>query len=170
METIDETRGKPAATESKPAKLFLLWLYPALWLALLVLLSTEFGSSRSTRGVLFQTLGFLWPGVHGLPSAQKDLIEFGLRKTAHFTGYAVFAALLFRAFYGSGAALRNAGLGSWIVAALVAALDEYHQSLVPSRTSDPKDVLIDIAGATSAVSLCLWVAGKRKTKRDGDVA
>jgi VanZ family protein len=44
-----------------------------------------------------------------------------------------------------------------VIAAGYASFDEFHQSLVPSRTASPWDALLDTLGASAAqVSLWLW--------------
>jgi VanZ family protein len=40
---------------------------------------------------------------------------------------------------------------------LIASLDEYHQSFLPSRTASPVDVCIDLCGAIVAQSILLLV-------------
>jgi VanZ family protein len=42
--------------------------------------------------------------------------------------------------------------------ALVASLDEWHQSFLPSRTGTPRDVLLDsCAGIAAQILVFLWV-------------
>lgn len=57
---------------------------------------------------------------------------------AHFVEYAVLYYLLYRA-------TRKAGL-SFLLAILYAFSDEFHQSFVPGRVPDIKDIVLDIAG------------------------
>jgi VanZ family protein len=76
----------------------------------------------------------------------------------HFTVFAVLAALIWWAL----------GLGPWtgprraVLAVMVATLygisDEWHQSFVPGRTPDVRDVLTDAAGAIVAMLLVRWLA------------
>jgi VanZ family protein len=41
--------------------------------------------------------------------------------------------------------------------ALVASLDEWHQSFIPSRTGTPRDVLLDTcAGIAAQILILLW--------------
>jgi VanZ family protein len=91
----------------------------------------------------------------GLPTDVSD-------KTAHFAAYAVLSALCFNALADG----TLAGL-TWVRAALAVALsvgygltDEWHQSFVPERSSDPLDVAADAAGAIAAAAVMLalrWV-------------
>lgn len=49
-------------------------------------------------------------------------------------------------------------LGGWLIVAAYAALDEFHQSFVASRTASPWDALLDSAGAAvGMLALCLWM-------------
>lgn len=76
-------------------------------------------------------------------------------KLAHFIIYGILALLLHRAFrlerrYGP----LTAVLLSILVASIYGALDEYHQSFIPTRSTDLLDWLADTLGAISA-STCL---------------
>ena len=76
-----------------------------------------------------------------------------IRKAAHFTEYAVLGWLAARSFATSS---RDLLLRYWFLAALLlvilqAAVDEYHQSFVATRTGSAYDSLIDIAGGLFAL-------------------
>ena len=78
---------------------------------------------------------------------------------AHFGEYALLAALW------SWALAPTLGRRTLLVAAAISLLyaisDEYHQSFVPGRDSDPLDVLVDAAGiATAVVLIRLWTRGR----------
>jgi VanZ family protein len=45
---------------------------------------------------------------------------------------------------------RRASVAAVLCTLLIAILDEYHQSFLPSRTSSPIDVCIDLSGAIAA--------------------
>ncbi len=90
---------------------------------------------------------------------------------AHFTEYALLAALWFWALW--------PGLGhrSYALAALItiayAISDEFHQSFVPGRFSDPFDVLVDALGAATALGLAYFAyargtASTRRTQSQSD--
>ena len=87
----------------------------------------------------------------GIPMADKIL---------HAAGYALLAALVFRA---AAATRPEAPIGrTWIWSVLFAsiygALDEFHQSFVPSRSADAADILADAAGALLGAGICRWIA------------
>ncbi len=72
-----------------------------------------------------------------------QFIQLFLRKGAHMVVYGLFG--LIAAF-----SLGSKGLWRWVGAgflvALVAVLDEWHQTSVPGRTGCALDVLVDTAG------------------------
>jgi VanZ family protein len=85
-------------------------------------------------------------------SAQADLNSgLGLidtigRKLIHFLQYALLAFLWWRALR-TRLDDRRAALAAFVMTALYAASDEYHQSFVQGRSGSPIDWAIDCAGA-----------------------
>ena len=69
----------------------------------------------------------------------------------HGTAYAGLAMVVVRAL--AGGRLRAVGtaslVGAWTIATVYGFTDEFHQSFVPNRNTDPKDVLVDFLGATA---------------------
>jgi len=141
------------------------WLPVLLWGALMFTASTDIGSSTHTRQVLAPLLRWFEPGI---PAARIDRINFVIRKGAHVTEYTILALLLGRALAHAGRG-KNGGW-SWGLALIVIGLaalfavgDEFHQAFVPSRTSSPRDVMIDACGAVLGVTLMgLWHGFRRK--------
>lgn len=78
----------------------------------------------------------------------------------HGTAYAGLAIVTLRATSRG----RWAGVGgrtvlaAWIIVALYGVIDEVHQSFVPSRTADPRDVAADVIGAALALGAA-WAWG-----------
>ena len=88
---------------------------------------------------------------HPVPPALFEAIHFFIRKSAHLIEYAILGALFFRAARGD----RREWRLQWsalavLLAAVVASADEWHQTLIPSRTAAVSDVVLDTAGATVA--------------------
>ena len=86
--------------------------------------------------------------LSGIPRLGTGLeYDFLLRKCAHVAEYAVlsflFARALLASFQGMVSILLTINL---VVVILYASLDEFHQSFVPGRVSDWKDVLADTIG------------------------
>ena len=130
------------------------WLPAIAWAVLISLASTDSFSALHTSTYILPTLHRLFPdaSVEAL-----ERLHFFIRKSAHFTEYFVFSFLLFRALRGDrrGWQIRLA-VTALAIAAGYSALDEFHQSFVPSRTASPWDSLLDTTGAAAAQFL-LWL-------------
>ena len=84
-----------------------------------------------------------------------------IRKAAHVTEYAAFAAVLFLRLESGG---RKRFFTAWGLAALTGAIDETIQ-IFSHRGSQVKDVVIDTCGALlglGIISLFLWIRRKRE--------
>lgn len=146
------------------------WLPVLLWLGLIFIGSTDLMSAEHTSRFLIPFLLWLKPDLSPEALAQ---VHFVLRKLGHITEYAILAMLFWRALRRETnpqikAILRlRSGqtlfLSVWILCAIFAATDEYHQSFVASRTAAIGDVLIDSAGA--AIGLVLCIAFRRRKLR-----
>jgi VanZ family protein len=88
-------------------------------------------------------------------------------KQFHFASYALFAALLVRAF--ASARIRNVTGRIAIIAILLATFygmtDEFHQRFVPGRTAALDDLAADALGAVAAAGLLLAWAIIRRQRR-----
>lgn len=96
------------------------------------------------------------------PSADHGVIKvlnFLIRKATHLTVFGVLAFLLFKSVEAS----RFSYLLAWILTALYAMSDEYHQSFMPGRTATYKDVLVDACGALIVLSV-VYLLRKRKKR------
>ena len=142
----------------------LLWRYGPLvaWTCFVLFASTASFSASNTSLVIRPLLLWLFPGI---TDARIDEVHFFVRKTAHFTEYALLALLAARAFRTSSrpALSRRWWLASFALVAAVSLLDEYHQSFLPSRTGSIYDSLLDMAGgATALACVALWLARRRR--------
>jgi VanZ family protein len=139
-----------------------LWLPALLWTALIFTASSDSFSAEHTGIILRMVLAVL---VGTVQPPTFALIHFLVRKAAHFTEYSILAWLYFRAWRSSGSAHWSFAWARQALAVCmsVAALDEFHQSFVPSRTSSPIDVAIDTAGAL-VLLLCLWLQARMKSR------
>jgi VanZ family protein len=138
---------------------------PAIfWMGLIFLGSTDMLSAEHTSRFLVPFLRWLDPQIS---IAMLATIQLGIRKLGHLTEYAILAMLLWRALRGGTRWQMKMSI-LFVVAALgcaiFAASDEFHQSFVPSRTSSPIDVIIDISGALIALAICLMLATRRLQK------
>jgi VanZ family protein len=113
------------------------WLAIGTWMALIFFLSSQ----------------------SKLPSPDDPLINFLLKKTAHFAVFGVLAILFWRALTPA----RWVYQLSWALTVLYAISDEYHQSFVTLRTPTPRDVVIDACGAATAL-LLVWLTIRRRVR------
>lgn len=137
-----------------------LWRYAPLvgWIGFIFFASTGAMSASNTSRIIGPLFKWLFPGI---TEAQLLLVHFSVRKTAHFTEYALLALLAARAFTSSTRLRlrRNWFVAAFLLVALVALLDEYNQSFNVARTGTIWDSLIDISGgATALVVYSLWRA------------
>ncbi|HEX9985682.1 MAG TPA: VanZ family protein [Thermoanaerobaculia bacterium] len=123
------------------------WLPPLLWAAVLLLASTDAFSSRETGGALHSLLDRLPPEVF-------KALHFCIRKGGHLLAYGLLGALTWRADRRVAVVLG--------FTAFIAVLDEWHQSMIPSRQGSGWDVLLDLAGAAVAVAVLRWWVGRRR--------
>lgn len=125
------------------------WLLAILWTCVVLGASSDPFSAAHTGSILQTILARLG---HPLPPAQFDVVHVVIRKAAHLTEYGILAALWLNALRGETRWSWRLAFTAIGIAALVATIDEIHQSFVPSRGPSPFDVMIDIAGAAVAVS------------------
>lgn len=136
------------------------WFPAVIWLIVIAIESTNVGSSENTSRILYP----IFQRFFGMGPALFSICHHALRKTGHFVGYFTLAVLLFRAWSGT---FPRPGLRWWLQWAglalfctiAVAALDEWHQSFLPSRTSLLSDVVLDSAAALAA-QITLWLRAR----------
>jgi VanZ family protein len=151
--------GVDRSVSSDRHQLLKAWIAAILWLIVIAIESTAWLSSHNTSRILYPLFHFLF----GLDLYRFEYWHFYIRKGGHVFGYGLLSVLLFRAWRetlpaGSGARwtwrwANIAVLGT----ALVASLDEWHQSFIPSRTGRWQDVVLDTCAGVAAqilVFLC----------------
>lgn len=123
------------------------WLVAAVCWALFIWgnsLVPGSGSGELSRAVLAFAREIL--GALGLPNGW--LTNFIVRKTAHFTEYAILGILVCQALDAPGNALgRRRWLVIMLVLMLVPSIDETIQLFTPDRTGQVSDALLDMSGA-----------------------
>ncbi|WP_342514978.1 VanZ family protein [Sporosarcina sp. FSL K6-1522] len=90
-------------------------------------------------------------------------VEFLLRKSAHFFMFGLIALAVYFV-------LPKHGFRTWtaaIITFLIAMADEYHQSLTGGRTPSFQDVMLDTAGAITALIVLRFplLVTRRQTKK-----
>ena len=137
-------------TEQK--ELLKAWIAAVLWLIVIAIESTAWLSSHNTGRILYPLLHFLF----GLDRPHFEVWHVYIRKSGHVVGYAILSILLFRAWRETLPridhakwTLRWAGIAV-LGTAIVASLDEWHQSYIPSRTGRWQDVVLDTCAGIAA--------------------
>jgi VanZ family protein len=100
-------------------------------------------------GIFWLSSQSVLPGASVLPDwLNHDWLHHG-------TAYAGLAMVVVRAL--AGGRLRAVGtaslVGAWAFATAYGFTDEWHQSFVPGRTADPRDLLADGVGAALGLGL-----------------
>jgi VanZ family protein len=142
------------------------WLPVFIWLGVIFAGSTEIFSAEQTSRYLVPFLRWLDPQISLSTIAA---IHFALRKLAHLIEYAVLAALLWRALRSARnlrAKMSTLFIGVWVACTIIAASDEFHQSLIASRTASLNDVLTDSLGAAISLAICLAISQRYPKKLD----
>jgi VanZ family protein len=128
------------------------WIAALLWMMLIAIESTDWLSAQHTSRILYPLLHFLI----GLDLVRFEVWHHYIRKLGHFIGYFTLSFFLFRAWR---ATLRLPWAPRWalrwgaiafFMSAMVASLDEWHQTFIPSRTGAIRDVILDSCAALTA--------------------
>ncbi len=145
-------------TASRP-NLVRAWWPAIVWIGLITFESTDFCSSENTGSMLYTLLTRLFGQIN-----LYDFLIFHhyLRKTGHVVGYGMLSLLLLRGWRATlgrdDAWLLRTALLSWVGTAFVAAMDEWHQSFIPSRTGTVWDVALDsVAGLAFLLVAHFWL-------------
>ena len=143
------------------------WIAAILWLILIAIESSALLSAHNTSRILYPLLHFLF----GMGWDHFEIWHFFIRKSGHVVGYAILSILLFRAWRATLPAMSDVKwMPRWATIAilgttLVASLDEWHQSFLPSRTGRWQDVVLDTcAGLGAQLLIFLWWKRGRKGK------
>jgi len=136
------------------------WIAAILWLIVIAIESSAYLSAHNTSRILYPLLHYLF----ALDWDRFEQWHFFIRKGGHVFGYGLLSILLFRAWRetlpelsGARWTFRWANIAV-LGTALVASLDEWHQSYIPSRTGSVYDVMLDTcAGIGAQILVFLWI-------------
>jgi VanZ family protein len=151
-------REETDLTASRP-NLLRAWWPAIVWIGLITFESTGFFSSQNTSSALYTLLTRLF----GQISFYKFFVfHHYLRKTGHVVGYGMLSLLLLRGWRATldqdHAQLGRTALLSWLGTVFVAAMDEWHQSYIPSRTGTWRDAVLDsVAGVVFLLVAYFWL-------------
>ncbi|MDG1890816.1 MAG: VanZ family protein [Verrucomicrobiota bacterium] len=122
------------------------------------LFSTDHFSSQQTSRIIGPLMRFLIPGVEDSTIAG---VQFLIRKSGHFSEYAILCLLMYRALnrkYARPIAVWSMGAAWWTLTGCVifAGLDEWHQTLTHHRMGSGMDVTLDGMGTSAALIWIYW--------------
>ncbi len=131
------------------------------WMGLIFYLSHQNADSSSnmSAGLIKRVLQVFIPetGSDEMTSIIASL-QFIIRKTAHLTLYLILGVLCLLHFSTyNRLSLFLKGFLSFIISALYAVSDEYHQTYILGRSGEIRDVLIDSLGAVIGILLALII-------------
>lgn len=141
----------------------LLWKFIRVLLPVgLMLLIFQFSNQPGGEsGALSKLVAFVLKGMgYDLFAVFGDYTGLVVRKLAHFTEYGVLCMLVAQAV-NLKIAWKYAVWVGFVVAALYACTDEFHQTFIPGRVGTPSDVLIDSLGAFVYAMAGLMLGRKR---------
>lgn len=99
--------------------------------------------------VLWMALIFILSAQPGLAVSADPSFDLPVRRAAHVGAYGILTVLVAHALSGSSDPRRLILAGA--VAVVYGVTDELHQSVVPDRTGQAEDVLLDALGAALAM-------------------
>ena len=141
------------------------WAAAGLWLGLIAVESTSWLSAENTSRILYPIFHFFT----AVDPVRFQVWDYYIRKVGHFVGYFGLSWLLFRAWRLTLSRPVNWSI-NWaaialIMSAFVAALDEWHQTHLISRTGSLHDVLLDSSAALAAQILIFYWMRRRESMR-----
>lgn len=115
-------------------------------------------SSETSGSVIESVAGIFYPGFSEMSAAEQEEIvgafQFIVRKTAHFSLYAVLGILSFLSVISyRKLKYRFRILISAGICLLYAASDEFHQLFVAGRSGEIRDICIDFCGSLIAIAV-----------------
>jgi VanZ family protein len=126
--------------------------------------------SARARTAAFAALAIAWAALLYWASSRPNPFPFlpgrllSHDKLLHAGAYAVLAALVLGAI----ASGRRGAVGAVLLAASLAtaygATDEWHQSRVPNRDADAKDLAADAAGALAGAAVAAVILRRRRAR------
>ena len=122
------------------------WLPVVLGVIAVALESTEFMGANHTSG----PFRWLYQAIFGPVSDERwEVLHILIRKSGHFIGYGAIGLAWLRAWWMTLPRSRflHDSLLALLGTAMIASVDEWHQTFLPNRTGSAWDVLLDCCGA-----------------------
>jgi VanZ family protein len=136
-----------------------------LWLALIFYMSSQVATTSSGLSRIF-----VEPIQPYAPSFAEDMLTTLVRKSAHIFLYFVLGILLFNVLRSYKLKAKKLIGYSILFAGLYAVTDEIHQSFVPGRSAELRDVVIDTIGAALGVFVICYILKFKESRKQSDAA
>lgn len=147
----------------KKAKTIIFIALTIIWCGVIFSFSAQNSETSSdTSGSFIEKISScIVPEFESFSGAEReDFVEnlqFFVRKAAHFSAYCLLGLLAYQSLEPVKKKKLRA-LSAAIFALLYACSDEFHQSLVPGRSAEFRDVCIDFSGAVLGVALSVGIS------------
>ncbi len=147
------------------------WTILLAWMGVIFLMSGQEGedSAQLSGGIVNAVVNVLMTFVGDMDpedlSVLQDTLHVLIRKTAHFTEYAILSGIGVELFRSYGCVTLRYSWIAWLGATIYAMTDEWHQGYTPGRASRFFDVCIDSAGALFGVlvlAVYFYIRSKKK--------
>ena len=158
-------------------KILLSWLIVGLWMTVIFVLSgtPSKQSTKDSRGIIYKAVETSVEATNYLGITDKHpsessytkyvkMIDPIFRKCMHASVYFILSLLVFYALYQTGIRGGKLYFYTLLFCFLYACSDEFHQTLVPGRSGEIRDVIIDTTGALFAF-LFSYLILKRRVKK-----
>ena len=143
-----------------------------IWMIMIFNLSAENAKTSSkTSGVIVdKIISLIVPDYEELNAEEqlkvRDNFQFAIRKTAHFTIYGILGIYAFLSI----ATYKNIHIIYRLISPALVCLaysisDELHQRLVPGRSGELRDVLIDFCGSLLGIAAIFLITRLKPFKR-----
>lgn len=123
---------------------------------------------RWLPAVAWMVLIFVLSSQSGLAATEDVDVERPLRGLAHLVSFGILAGLLLFALAGFRRPTLATAAVALGLATLYAVIDEWHQSMVPSRTGRVEDVVTDTVGALIGLIVAWVVLGALADRRGAE--
>lgn len=141
-----------AFRRSRKLKIMLAWTVVILWMVLIFVLSAQ-PSEQSNQLSTSITVKTISSVKKVLPYAEinPERLHYVVRKSAHFFAYLMLGLMVSNALMISGSKRVKLFALALLFCFFYALSDEIHQSFVPGRACQLRDVLIDTLGAAVGI-------------------
>ncbi len=118
-------------------------------------------SSAASTAVTEKVVKVVVKDYEQMPKSKQeklfDKFQFFVRKTAHFSEYALLGILIWLLLMAYNVSVKYRGVASLVISAIYASTDEFHQTFSDGRSPQIKDVCIDSSGALVGILIVTFL-------------